>query len=772
MTKGFRSKRRVSGNKGNPIVSSLASGQVETFLRKPVVHILIIVIAGFLIYSNTFKAPFIFDDEDSIVNNPAIKDIRLFIDPARAEKDGRFIGFLTFALNYKMHALDVTGYHVFNLLIHLMNALLVYWLVVLTFRTPYASDYVQRDIFKPSDVRHQIALFTGLLFVSHPIQTQAVTYIVQRFASLATLFYLFSLVMYIKARGSESSNKARYAFYAASILSTLLAMRTKEITFTLPVMIILYEWMFFKGIIKRRLLYLLPFLLTMPIIPLTWMGMPIIPSMRTGSEGLLSPFIRFEEITRMAVILSRWDYLNTEFRVIVTYIRLLFFPAHQNLDYDYPIYRTFFNPEVVISFLFLLALFGLGVYLFYASTRVEKGNRFWLRLVSLGILWFFVTLSPESSIVPVWDVIYEHRLYLPSVGFFMALMSGIVFIRAWLGSRTKMVEKAFMPAMIFVVIGLSATAYARNTVWQDGVTLWEDVIKKSPNKVRPYSHLGGFYLKQGRMNEAIAAYQAAIIRKPDNAEAHNNLGIVYRKQGRFDDAVQEIRTALKYGGPGYAEAHSNLGRVYYDQGRFDDAIKEYQTALKYKPNDAEAHNNLGVLYQNQGRFDDAVQEIRTALKYGPDYAEAHSNLGRVYYDQGRFDDAIKEYQTALKIKPNDAEAHNSLGVLYRKQGRFDDAIKEIQMALMHKPDYADGYYNLGTVYINMGKLDEAKASLLKAVDLSPSHVTAHNNLGTVYAMQKQYEEAYREFQAVLKIDTNNKDARYNIKILQKEMKKR
>ena len=703
MTKGFRSKRRVSGNKGNPIVSSLASGQVETFLRKPVVHILIIVIAGFLIYSNTFKAPFIFDDEDSIVNNPAIKDIRLFIDPARAEKDGRFIGFLTFALNYKMHALDVTGYHVFNLLIHLMNALLVYWLVVLTFRTPYASDYVQRDIFKPSDVRHQIALFTGLLFVSHPVQTQAVTYIVQRFASLATLFYLFSLVMYIKARGSESSNKARYAFYAASILSTLLAMRTKEITFTLPVMIILYEWMFFKGIIKRRLLYLLPFLLTMPIIPLTWMGMPIIPSMRTGSEGLLSPFIRFEEITRMAVILSRWDYLNTEFRVIVTYIRLLFFPAHQNLDYDYPIYRTFFNPEVVISFLFLLALFGLGVYLFYASTRVEKGNRFWLRLVSLGILWFFVTLSPESSIVPVWDVIYEHRLYLPSVGFFMALMSGIVFIRAWLGSRTKMVEKAFMPAMIFVVIGLSATAYARNTVWQDGVTLWEDVIKKSPNKVRPYSHLGGFYLKQGRMNEAIAAYQAAIIRKPDNAEAHNNLGIVYRKQGRFDDAVQEIRTALKY---------------------------------------------------------------------GPDYAEAHSNLGRVYYDQGRFDDAIKEYQTALKIKPNDAEAHNSLGVLYRKQGRFDDAIKEIQMALMHKPDYADGYYNLGTVYINMGKLDEAKASLLKAVDLSPSHVTAHNNLGTVYAMQKQYEEAYREFQAVLKIDTNNKDARYNIKILQKEMKKR
>jgi tetratricopeptide (TPR) repeat protein len=573
-----------------------------------------------------------------------------------------------------------------------MNALLFYWLVVLTLRTPYASDYLQRDIFKPSNVRHQIALFTALLFVSHPVQTQAVTYIVQRFASLATLFYLVSLVMYIKARCFESSRRARYAFYAASILSTVLAMRTKEISFTLPVMIILYEWMFFKGETKRRLLYLLPFLLTMSIIPLTLMGF----------KGSSAGFSGVDEISRMAGLKSvpRWDYLNTEFRVIVTYIRLLFFPVHQNLDYDYPIYRSFFNPEVMISFLFLLALFGLGVYMFYASSRTKKGNRFWLRWVSFGIVWFFVTLSVESSIIPIRDVIFEHRLYLPSVGFFMALMSGIAFIKEALANRTGGIEKAFMPVMIFLVMGLSATAYARNTVWQDGVTLWEDVIKKSPNKARPYLNLGGIYLKQGRMNETIAAYQAAIKRKPDYAEAHNNLGVAYQKKGRLDDAVQEIQTALKYK-PDYAEAHNTLGQVYYDQGRFDDAFKEYQTALKYKPNYAEAHNNLGVLYQRQGRLDDAIKEIQMALMDKPEDAEGYYNLGTVYIKMGKLDEAKALLLKAVGLDPSHVSAHNNLGIIYALQKQYEEAYREFQAVLKIDHNNKDARYNIEILHRDM-----------------------------------------------------------------------
>jgi tetratricopeptide (TPR) repeat protein len=590
-------------------------------------------------------------------------------------------------LNYKVNALNVTGYHVFNIMIHLMNAILIYWLVILTFRTPYFSDYLQRDIFGSSDTIRWIALFTAFLFVAHPVQTQAVTYIVQRFTSLATLFYLLAIVMYIKARNS-GSRQAQYSFYAVAIISTILAMRTKEIAFTLPAMIILYEFMFFKGETKRRLLYLTPFLLTMPIIPLTLMGLKSFPA---GFSGV-------DELTRIAGVesVSRWDYLITEFRVIVTYIRLLFFPINQNLDYDYPIYRTFLNPEVLLSFLFLLALFGLGAYLFYVSTRTEKGNRLWLRMVSFGIFWFFVTLSVESSIIPIVDVIYEHRLYLPSVGFFLAFMSGMVFIREKFAPRTKVVEKVFIPVMILVVVSLSMTAYARNTVWQDEIALWEDVLKKSPYKARPNWNLGVFYVNQGFMDKALYMYQAAIRRKPDYVEAHNNLGLVYLKQGRLDEALQAIQTALKYK-PDYAEAHNNLGLVFYDQGRLDDAIRKYLEALKYKPDYAEAHNNIGLVYLKENRLNEAIKEYETSLKIKPNYADAYYNLATIYIRMRKLNEAIELLQKAVVYKPFHVHAHHDLGVIFAIQKRYEEAYREFQAVLHINPDHKNARNNLNAL---------------------------------------------------------------------------
>jgi len=543
--------------------------------------------------------------------------------------NNRFIGNLTFALNYALHELDVVGYHIFNLLIHLLNALLVYWLVILTFRTPYASVHLQKDVLRTSDPYRWIPLFTALLFVSHPVQTQAVTYIVQRFASLATLFYLLSLVAYIKARGSDSSKKARYAFFAVSIISAVLAMRTKEIAFTLPVMVLLYEFMFFSGDIKKRMLYLLPLLpllLTMLIIPLSVM---FTQTASTGVGGI-------DELTKVAgsADVPRWDYLNTQFRVIVTYIRLLFFPVNQNLDYDYPIYRTFFTLPVFLSFFVLLGVLCWGIYLLYRSYKSDKANRFWFRLSAFGIFWFFVTLSVESSIIPIMDVINEHRLYLPSIGYFMAIMSGIVFIHVTLADRIKAVAKVFMPVMILIVISLSLTAYTRNFAWSGKVTLWEDAVKKSPLKIRPHYNLGEAYQEQGRLDDAVREYQTAISLNPDLVEPHYNLGLVYRAQGRLDDAVREYQAAIKLR-PGHADAHNNLGIAYQKQGRLDDAVREYQTAIRLRPDHAKAHNNLGTAYYDQGRFDDAIREYETAIKLQPDYAIAQENLGLVYRTQGR-----------------------------------------------------------------------------------------------------------------------------------------
>ncbi|MBI4837893.1 MAG: hypothetical protein HY806_01860 [Nitrospirae bacterium] len=364
-------------------------------LYKPLFHILLIVIIGLISYSNTFNVPFYLDDVPNIAENPIIKNFQYFTDPSNAKGlplytgfKMRFIGYLTFALNYKLHDLDVTGYHIFNISVHIINALLIYWLILLTFQTPWFSVIARRETTKqsplpeiaPAENRHRndsrvlfqpsplilhpslIAFFSALIFVSHPIQTQAVTYTVQRFTSLATMFYLISLVMYIKSRlrwtikatveaKAEVNIFSTLTFYFLSLLSAVLAMKTKEIAFTLPVTIAIYEFMFFNGKIKKKVLYLIPLLLTLFIIPLNIVDL---------SKNIGNLMDKISDATKVQIVsMTRWDYLFTQFRVIVTYIRLLFLPINQNLDYDYPIYYSLLNPDVFLSFLFLLLAHGL-----------------------------------------------------------------------------------------------------------------------------------------------------------------------------------------------------------------------------------------------------------------------------------------------------------------------------------------------------------------------------------------------------------------------------
>jgi len=291
-------------------------------LRKPVVPALFIVILGIIIYSNTFHAPFVFDDEPSITDNTVIRELGNFFlnDSGYRYNPRRFIGYLSFAVNYHLNGLDVTGYHLFNIAVHLINALLVFSLVRLSFRTPVLKD---SSLFTSADV---IAFLSAVLFVAHPVQTQAVTYIVQRVTSLAVLFSLSALVFYARWRlalESGRSSARSLPLYILSIVSIILAMKTKEISFTLPVLIVLFDIFFFR---KLRPGYLVPVLLTMIIIPLDMLHV---------AKPLGEIISDVSTVTRVKSALSRWDYLFTQFAVIVTYLRLLIFPVNQNLDYDY-----------------------------------------------------------------------------------------------------------------------------------------------------------------------------------------------------------------------------------------------------------------------------------------------------------------------------------------------------------------------------------------------------------------------------------------------------
>ncbi|PIP16495.1 MAG: hypothetical protein COX46_01880, partial [bacterium (Candidatus Ratteibacteria) CG23_combo_of_CG06-09_8_20_14_all_48_7] len=355
----------------------------------------LICLLGIIVYSNTFHVPFVFDDTRNIVENPAIRNL-WNIHAIWNFLATRFVTYFSLALNYHFHKLSLPGYHIFNLAVHLGNAILVYWFILLTFSTPYFNHPYSvipaclrqesgfpltargNDMVGLTEyLRNLLALFGALLFVCHPVQTQAVTYIIQRAASFATCWYLLTLCLYAKARLPSASRP----YYAGSIISAVLALFTKETAITLPFMLLLWELCFFEKLTKTSIKRTAPFF---TLLLVTLMTIRI-----TGS-------INFENLRKIdpgfyaTATISSKNYLLTQFRVIVTYIRLLLVPINQNLDYDYPIARNLFSPPVLGSLVLLLVLLAFGVW-FYRKNR----------LISFSIFWFFLVLVPESSFIPI-----------------------------------------------------------------------------------------------------------------------------------------------------------------------------------------------------------------------------------------------------------------------------------------------------------------------------------------------------------------------------------
>lgn len=600
---------------------------------------LLIILSAVLVYSNTFSSPFQFDDERSIVRNPAIRDIGN-LAPSPSVSTTRYIGFLTFAFNYRTDGLNVFGYHLVNLMIHIGCALLVHRLTLLLLAAPAATA--------PARSRDLIALTAALLFACHPIQTQAVTYIVQRLASLATLFYLLSLVLYIRARLVTSSNPIRSVLLVLlSAVSALLAMFTKEISFTIPFLIILVELLLFprSGSRRAKLLFLLPFLLLLPVIPFCMIG-------SDGSAGEILGGLT--EAAQETGAIARSDYLLTQFGVVTRYIRLLFIPINQNVDYNIPISRSMFDPAVFSSFLFLLTLLLAAGRLAYQGRR--NGDACSLA-ASFGILWFFTTLSVESSIIPIRDVMFEHRLYLPSVGAVIAFSAGVFRQIDRLRPRPAFVSSVAL--ILLAVIPLGIAAHARNRIWSSELSLWKDTAAKSPGKARTHNALGNAYFNLGRIDEAIGEYEEALRLRPSYSGVHNNLGTAYAKTGRIDEAILEFRLTLQHK-PGSARAHFNLGRAYSITGRLADAIAEFGEAILLKPDYPQYRQELAGIYFTIGRVDEAIEVYGEALRLDPNYTGARYNLGLALLKSGRREDAEREFLHVLKIDPGFDDAGRML----------------------------------------------------------------------------------------------------------------
>jgi Tfp pilus assembly protein PilF len=590
-------------------------------------QLLLIITCGFLAYANTFNMSFNFDDVSAVLGNPDVKRMEGFADPLKFPGN-RIVGVLSFALNYKISGFNVFGYHLVNLLIHIGNALLVYALVAATFRTPALSG----NRAEQGSVGNAYALpfISALLFVVHPLQTQAVTYIVQRFTSLATLFFLASLLCYIHARltredQGRSSNLRMVALTALSLVAAVLAMKTKEIAFTLPFIIMLYEFMFFTGAVVKRVTGAIMLSCAMVVVPLILLG---------GTEA--GKFVaKLLSASRVQTSMPRLDYLFTQFRVIVTYLRLLLFPVNQNLDYDFPVSRTFWDIRVLLSFLLLLAIFSLGIFLWSYSRRPAPGSEATAqssgdskplaRLVAFGIFWFFITLAVESSIIPIVDVIFEHRVYLPSAGFFLAAAAGVIWLANMLALRNPAARGGLYCLVLVVAIILVVATFNRNRVWANDATLWEDTVAKSPDKSRPWNNLGCVYLKQREPEKAIQALINSITISPGHPDAWNNVGIalaqLHKYAGRFSptfemfDAGRELNPV--YQSEWFALAYNNLGLAYDAIGQIPDSIKKFERSIEMNPRLSEAHYNLGLALATTGDRERARGEYELLLTLNP-----------------------------------------------------------------------------------------------------------------------------------------------------------
>ncbi len=665
-----------------------------------------ILLLGILIYSNSFNCSFHFDDTFNIVNNTNIRDLS-DVNAWWNISPNRPVAFFTFALNYHFNQLDVWGWHLVNLAIHLSNALLVWGLTLLIFSSPVMKD-------QPI-ARHKrtLALLTAFLFVSHPLATQSVTYIVQRMTSLAALFYLLSLVLYARARLSDTSPALKYGLFAGAFVSGVLALFTKENAFTLPFALLLLEFFFFRenkvtlNFRDRRIIWLLAVLLGGLLIML-----------QKFSFRLLDPIA--PEIANDYRTITSLHYLLTQFSVIVKYIGLLILPVNQSFDYDFPLSNSLFEIRTLLSFCFLLSLFGLGVYLFNRN-----------RIISFCIFWFFLTLSIESSIIPINDLIFEHRTYLPSFGFFLLLSTGLV---QGLWDRYRTVA---MAVFIGIIASNAFLSFQRNKVWKDEFTLLSDMILKSPEKARGY----------------------------------NNRGNIYSRDGKYELGLKDFNQAIKVQ-PNYVDAYYNRGNAYYRQNKYELALNDFNKAIELAPDHPQAYNNRGSVFYGAKKYEQAINDFNKAIELKPALSDAYINRGNVFYAEKKYEQAIQDFNKAIDLKPGAADAYYNRGNVYKSLEQSDQAIADYSKSIELDPKNYNAYDGRGNVYLKDKKIAEAMSDFNKLIELNPGDPKSYISRGVLFFEEKKYEDAVRDFSKAISLRSDFAPAYFNRSLAQYYLGKR
>ena len=591
----------------------------------------------FLIYSNTFNASWHLDDYANITHDARIKIAHLSIDTlwqtaisfSEKLRDARPLARLTFALNWYFGRDDPFGYHVVNVAIHVLTAFILFLTTAQLLSTPNikVGDHRQKFV---------IALLSAILWAINPIQTQAVTYIVQRMASLATLFYILGLFLYIRGRTAEVSF-IKLLFFAGCLFSFLGGLASKENTATFPLALLLVEFLFFQDISTKRTRWIL--ICAVILTGLAILGLAVLLFFKGNPQGLLNYQLRY---------FSPAERLLTEPRIILLYLSQIFYPlpARLSIEHDIVLSTSLFSPWTTLpSILIIIGLIGLGL----AIIRKQP-------IVSFAIFFFFLNHMIESSIIGL-ELVFEHRNYLPSLFLFFPIAVGIGWLLTYYQEKNRYIFLALIAGVTGIIIGCSMGTYVRNFTWATEKALWEDAITKAPLSSRPWHNLAlTYYERTGQRTKAMVLYRKALTLENKNiyhkSVILSNMATNYYYRNDLENAVKYWQKSLD-GNPRNPKTVYLLSLGLARLGKFDEASRYLDQLIARHPKNWDALNLKGVLLLKQMHYRQGLSYFKKCLQLRPMSQSTLVNIGAAYSLMQHFQRAELYLKTARRQQPQD-----------------------------------------------------------------------------------------------------------------------
>ena len=558
-------------------------------------YCLLISLLGVLFFSNHLNNPFQFDSVAYIVNNANLKNPETLLSFEFWKKEFLARGLLriSLALNAYLDDFRPFGYHIFNLAFHILNALLLFFVLEKSLRR-----FGMEAVGWGSKRIRSVSFFSAVFFLCHPIQTESVIYIMSRSEVVASTFYLAGFLLFQQLLERSSTSHLQYGLYFLSIfLIALVGFTVKQIVATLPAIMILY--------------YLCSCPDHSPALQFLKKWRWAITGIIAGVAGFLFYKLLTDETfligpSRPEEMVGRAKYMLSQPSVIVFYyLKMLLFPMNLNIDPDIAVVTS------LLSWNFLLPMFCIA-FLLLCSLKVFK-----TRFVFFFLCWFFIILSPSSSIVTLHDLAAEHRTYLASAGIFILFACGVAEVTCRWGET-----RPLNITLIFCVFALGIMTMKRNAVWQSELSLWQDTHQKSPHKLRPLINLARAHSLEGNSEKAIQYYQESLVKGPGVFATNYNLGALYLEKGLVTDALRHFQLASRIE-PEIPEPFAKLGEIYLSQKNFKLADSYFKRAVELNPRSSKVFKNLGVVnFYHLNRPKQGLAYFTRSLNLDPGQPEA------------------------------------------------------------------------------------------------------------------------------------------------------